>query len=244
MKNYYLYRHIRLDLNIPFYIGIGTSSLKSNCYSRRYARAYSKTRRSRFWYNIINKTIYRVDILFESDNLKEIKLRETEFIKLYGRRNLGLGPLVNLTDGGELNNNIIVSEKKKEKLRVINTGLKHPKWRNEIKSKAQGGENHWTKKKSFTDDAKQNMSNAQIKLFKSGYIHPRKGAIETSEQIQLKIERVSKVVVQCDMEGNFIKEWSSAKQASLNGFTASNISNCCKNKRKTHKKFIWKYKKK
>lgn len=27
------------------------------------------------------------------------------------------------------------------------------------------------------------------------------------------------------------------------GFNASNIGECCRNNRKTHKKFIWKYKK-
>jgi hypothetical protein len=244
MKNYYLYRHIRLDTNEPFYIGIGTSSLKANCYSRKYARAYSKTRRSNFWYSIINKSGYKVDILFESTSLVEIKLKETEFIKLYGRRNLGLGTLINLTDGGELNDNIIVSEAKKEKLRLANKGLKHPKWRNEIKSKAQGGENHWTRKKKFSEEAKINMSEAQKKLYKKGYISPRLGKSNSKESIQKTINKISIPILQFNLLGEFIKEWKSASQTKEFGFNPTNISQCCKNKRKTHKKFIWKYKKK
>ncbi len=37
------------------------------------------------------------------DNLtfEECKIKETEFIKLYGRRDLGLGTLVNMTNGGD-----------------------------------------------------------------------------------------------------------------------------------------------
>jgi len=136
------------------------------------------------------------------------------------------------------------SEKTKEKIKKANLGLKHPEWRNKIKSEAQGGDKHWTKNKKFSEESKENMSKAQKNLFKNGYVHPRKGKSETIEQILLKIKRISKPIIQYDLEENFIKEWESAKQASINGFIASNISECCKNKRKTHKKFIWKYKEK
>ena len=50
----YVYRHIRLDKNEPFYIGIG-AHLK---------RAYEKTKRNKFWYNVVAKTEYNVEILF------------------------------------------------------------------------------------------------------------------------------------------------------------------------------------
>ena len=93
---YYLYRHIRLDKNEPFYIGIG----ECNYNPRRYYRAYQKLTRSSFWKAIINKTNYTVEIIFETEIFEEICSKEREFIKLYGRKNLKTGTLANLNDGG------------------------------------------------------------------------------------------------------------------------------------------------
>lgn len=89
----YLYRHIRLDKNIPFYIGIGND--------KRFSRANCKNNRSNVWKNIVNVTEYEVEILFVHDDYGFIKEKEKEFIALHGRRDLGKGPLVNMTDGGE-----------------------------------------------------------------------------------------------------------------------------------------------
>ena len=86
----YLYRHIRLDTNQPFYIGIGIDK-----------RALSEKGRNKFWKNIINKTEYRVEIMIDGLTWEDACKKEREFIALYGRRDLGKGPLVNLTDGGE-----------------------------------------------------------------------------------------------------------------------------------------------
>lgn len=100
-REYYLYRHVRLDKNEVFYIGIGTKPLKYPSYSVEFNRALKTQSRSKFWTNIFDKSKIRIEILFESDSLKEIFEKEAEFIKLYGRKDLNLGTLVNLTDGGE-----------------------------------------------------------------------------------------------------------------------------------------------
>lgn len=84
-----LYRHLKLNGEV-FYIGIGSKS-----------RAYSKKRRNTFWYNITNKYEYEVQILKKDLSLKEACELEIILIDYYGRRNLGLGLLVNLTNGGE-----------------------------------------------------------------------------------------------------------------------------------------------
>ena len=70
---------------------------------------------------------------------------------------------------------------------------------------------------------KQNMEHASInKLFKDR----RKG------------------VLQYDIFGNFIKEWSSIKEAGETlHISCGNISNCCRGKYKQTKNYIWKYKK-
>jgi hypothetical protein len=90
----YLYRHIRLDKNEPFYIGI--SNVNDN-----YKRAYKKTSRNKHWSNIIKTTDYDVEILIDNLTIEDVKEKEKEFIALYGRIDLKTGSLVNLTDGGD-----------------------------------------------------------------------------------------------------------------------------------------------
>ena len=86
-----VYRHIRLDKNEPFYIGIGLDE----------KRAYNKKNRSGFWKLITKKTDYEVQILFDDLSWDEACEKEKEFITLYGRKDLGTGSLVNLTNGGD-----------------------------------------------------------------------------------------------------------------------------------------------
>ena len=85
-----LYRHIRLDKNQPFYIGIGKTE----------KRAYEKIKRNQFWHNIVSKTDYEIEILFDNLSWDEAGEKEKEFIKLYGKRDDNTGTLVNITDGG------------------------------------------------------------------------------------------------------------------------------------------------
>jgi hypothetical protein len=91
-NNVQVYRHIRLDKNEPFYIGIGRDN-----------RPTSKKDRNKWWKNVTNKSDYRVDILFTNLSWEEACKKEIELIQLYGRRDLGLGTLVNMTNGGEGN---------------------------------------------------------------------------------------------------------------------------------------------
>jgi hypothetical protein len=49
-----------------------------------------------------------------------------------------------------------------------------------------------------------------------------------------------KIVLQYDLDGNFIKEWESASEAERN--IGGDIKACCNNKQKTAAGFIWKYK--
>lgn len=89
----YVYRHIRLDKNEPFYIGIGSDS--------NYKRAYTKRSRNQHWENITNITNYEVEILIDNISFEYACKKEIEFILLYGRIDKKNGSLVNLTDGGQ-----------------------------------------------------------------------------------------------------------------------------------------------
>jgi len=111
---YYIYRHIRLDTNEPFYIGIGKNV--------NYKRAYSKNRRNKMWYNIINKTQYEIEVLIDDITKLEAFAKEREFIALYGRKDLNTGILVNMTDGGDGNMN--PSKECRDKISKVMKGKK------------------------------------------------------------------------------------------------------------------------
>ena len=107
-----VYRHRRLDTFEVFYIGIGKTE----------KRAYSKKSRNKWWKNIILKTEYSVEIIIEDVSWKEAQEVEVLLISEYGRRDLGLGNLVNLTNGGEGTQGIIVSDKTKQNMSISATG--------------------------------------------------------------------------------------------------------------------------
>lgn len=101
---HYLYRHIRLDKNEPFYIGIGTKQKNKEFkdYNSEYGRAFSDDRKdSKIWKLIVSKTKYEIEIIMESNDYNFIKEKEKEFIKLYGRIDKKIGILANMTDGGD-----------------------------------------------------------------------------------------------------------------------------------------------
>jgi hypothetical protein len=112
----YLYRHIRLDKNEPFYIGIGSDSMGE------YTRSKSKESRSRYWHNIVGKTEYRIDIVCDELSYEEAIAKEIEFISIYGRISNG-GILCNLTDGGEGTVGVIYSEETKKKMSLAKKGV-------------------------------------------------------------------------------------------------------------------------
>jgi len=131
----YLYRHIRLDKNEPFYIGIGND--ENHC------RAYNNKRRTKYWKNITSKTLYEVEILLDNLTWDEACSKEIEFIELYGRTDLNKGTLVNLTNGGEGKNGYKHSEDSKKLISKKQKGISKPsisishkgrkiKWKNKI----------------------------------------------------------------------------------------------------------------
>jgi hypothetical protein len=142
-----VYRHIRLDKNEPFYIGIG----------KKKERAYRKDGRNSLWNKIINKTDYKVQILFEDVAVEFAKEKEKELIELYGRISLGSGILANLTEGGD---NIECPQSKRDKLRIANLGKKHSE---ETKLKISQNKKGY----KYSEEAKRNMSLSMIGLKRS-----------------------------------------------------------------------------
>jgi hypothetical protein len=92
-RDFYVYLHRKATTGEVFYVGKGVGR-----------RAWEK-RRAEYWLRTVKKHGLIVEIL--QDGLQEWYAHELErdLIALHGRRDLGYGPLVNLTDGGEGSSN-------------------------------------------------------------------------------------------------------------------------------------------
>jgi predicted GIY-YIG superfamily endonuclease len=114
----YIYRHIRLDTNQPFYIGMTVQR----------TRPYERASREIEWKAIANQTPIRVEILFDDLTKSEAIEKEIELIALYKRQCDG-GTLVNKTLGGM---GIIgvkkqpISESTRLKMSLMNKGVPKP----------------------------------------------------------------------------------------------------------------------
>ena len=134
----YIYRHIRLDKNEPFYIGIGSDD--------KYKRAYSVNPRTKHWKNITALTPYQVEIVLDNLTWEEACKKEQEFIQLYGRKDKGLGSLCNYTDGGEGAYGRVLTNESKKKI-----------------SQSVSGKNHGMYQKTHTEKAKEKIAKAGCK---------------------------------------------------------------------------------
>lgn len=240
----YLYRHIRLDKNEVFYVGIGKSL----------ERAYSKKNRNKYWNHIVSKSSYEIEILFSDLTYSEAQEKEKEFINLYGRKDLGRGTLVNMTDGGEGTLNIKVSDEarlkiskkhkgnkynlgrklKAETKELIGIANKKRVWKDESKNKLSAyfkGRKIWDKKphpflgKTLTPEHKKNVRLANPKIYAKGSDNPK----------SIKINQYT-------IDNQYINTWGSSKciERELK-IDASSVIKCCKGKLKTCKGYIFKY---
>ena len=155
-----LYRHIRLDTNTPFYIGIG----------RNKNRAYTANGRNVEWKSIYNLTPIDVEIIFEHNDWSVICKKEKEFISMYGRQDLNEGTLVNKTSGGSTGtpNRLVTVE---ERIKISNSlkgrfcGVNNPFYgkthTNENKQKfSRKGSNHSDETKKLMSKSRTGFDNA------------------------------------------------------------------------------------
>lgn len=95
MKKYYLYIYYDVD-GTPIYVGIGSNSTrwrKHWKFDTRLGRVLRKRERE------LGISLYPEFI--EADSWEDAQLGEVLYIWCFGREDLGLGPLFNLTDGGD-----------------------------------------------------------------------------------------------------------------------------------------------
>lgn len=151
-----VYIHRRKDIDDPFlnvfYVGIGKTE----------KRAYQiNSRRNEFWGKVRDKYGIIVEITHKDILWEEACAIEKYLIYFYGRRNLNLGNLCNLTDGGNGAFGVIHTEETKNKFSERSKGIKNPMF-------GKSGElsPNWGRKHS--EETKQKMKKSSAK----GENHP------------------------------------------------------------------------
>lgn len=208
-----VYRHIRLDKNEPFYIGIGLTE----------KRAYTKKGRNKLWKNVVSKSDYEVEILMDGLTWKQACEKEKEFIKLYGRKDLKTGTLCNLTCGGD--GVIDISEEARYKIGNGNRGIpRTEKVKEKISSKNKGRK---VSKYSILKGIETRIKNGTIN--RSDETKRKLSIINKKKVIRYKLEDLSDMVI-----------YNSIKEAQIEN-NLFNISEVCNGNRKSSGGYKWKF---
>lgn len=231
----YVYTYTRLDNNEIFYVGIGSDS--------KYKRAKNLSLRTDYFKKIINKSKYKLDIVFDGLSWEDACLKEIELISLYGRKDLGTGTLVNFTNGGEgrkgSQNKITPVYQIDLQGNIIKEWINIETICKELKVHRQSlyavlNEKVWTCKDFiWVYKEKYNKTYVQEIVFKIN---------KNKERVKNGLRKSGKIY-QYDLNNNFINEFSSIKEASLKTNTRYSCICCCVNninKRKIANNFIWK----
>jgi hypothetical protein len=191
-----VYRHTGLDNNEVFYIGIGNKK----------SRAYTKTRgRSVFWKSYAAKHGVEVEILTESVDYETAKELEVSLIAWYGRRNTGLGPLVNLTDGGEGCLGMVHTDVHKQNMRKLHTGNKYNLGKHHsdgtkrriAETRKERGHTSWTLGKKLPEETKEKIRQSVTGIKHTDETKAKMSAIRLGKTLV----RVEKTCPHCNKVG-------------------------------------------
>lgn len=145
---------------------------------------------------------------------------------------------------------ISLSQETKDKIAKALTGNRHSEETKLKMSKSKLGHTNYPKNYVVSEETRKKISlihtgkkmSAEAKLNMS---KAQKGHL-VSESTKEKIKKAnSKIILQYDLEGNFIKKWESVKEASVAlNINYSCIGSCAKGRKwyKTAGGFIWKFK--
>lgn len=204
-----------------------------------------------FW-RAINKygwESFESQIIKEHLTLEESNYWEEIYIKKYNSANSDYG--YNIRIGG---NNSLVSEETKKKLSKFHKGKQKGKdnpmygKHHSLEARKSISEKHKAELnanygKKMTEEQKEKISKTKKDNYKK-YGSKLKGVKKTKEAVHNNAlsQKNRKEVLQYSLDGEFIKEYISQKEASRQtGINQGNLNSCCKHKKgyKTAGGFIW-----
>lgn len=145
MWRHYVYLHFRENTGEPFYVGKG--SARKHAKMQKYLRAFEERHSNKDWLGIVKTFGFRVEIFASCKTDEEAQRVEQELIDLIGRRDLGRGPLINKTDGGDGSWGLIASEQLRKKRSENAKGPRSPVWVTSIRVSRKNGGNGGVVKK-------------------------------------------------------------------------------------------------
>jgi hypothetical protein len=209
-------------------IGITKIYLVTNCYDDPNKVYIGKTKNNRksshkktFGKNIIYNEIDKINSLNKQD-WEPLETYWIEQFKVWGFEVLN----ENKGGGGPITHSI----ESRQKISKHKKGKKLPKEHCTKISESKKGCDVWSKGKTFSKEHCHKISQNS------------KGKSKSSSSY-IKNKNNIKPIIQYDLMGNFIKEWTSASEAALfYSRSPESIRHCCNNKCKTSNGFIWKNK--
>jgi group I intron endonuclease len=230
MNDYLIYMHIKKTDKTPFYIGKG-----------KIDRAYTKKGRNKYWHNIVNKYDFEVEILESNLIENEALKKEIYWIKKIGRFDLNLGPLVNMTDGGEgFRGNHTKETKQKISLnnaRSFKGKIHSEESKKKMSNSKKGSKCYWLGKERSEEMKKIISKTHKGNNYRLGKTHSEESKKKMSNS---KLNKGTKKVHKLTVEGKFLCEYTSIKEAAfLNSTKPGMISRVCRGERNSHLGFIW-----
>lgn len=131
MWRHYVYIHRRATTGEVFYVGKGS----------RPDRAASKQRRNPIWHRIVAKHGIVIEIVACCIDDRAAQELERSLVAEIGRRDLGTGPLVNLTDGGDGHAGLIISAEVRRKRSIAASRPRSQAWIDSIRRARKHGGN-------------------------------------------------------------------------------------------------------
>lgn len=265
----YVYRHVRLDKNEVFYIGIGMID------NDDYKRSRSKSGRNKMWWGIFKKSKIEIEIVITDIPAHMIFDKEKEFIALYKRKSHG-GTLVNLTDGGEGTNGVFVSIETRSRQRMArigkspwNKGMKMPEEFGRKVSVKKLGKTNWRKGTKLSEEERIKLKERLKGKHLSGSDHPMYGTkmpahvkeklreaninrppwnkgIKYNKELSVKYadknRMQQKIVMQFNLNWELVGVYESVTiAAKQTGIPKSSIAKCASGEWEKAKGFTWEY---
>lgn len=172
----------------PFYVGYGHNNRKNDHIKE------AKTNKKSYKLNKIRKIIsdgLSPIIITYQENLSEndAKNLEIKLIKSIGRKDLKLGPLTNLTSGGDGSSGFIPSQELRELWSKIRTGTKNGMYN-----------------KKHSNESKEKESNTRKEKIKNGEIVPTKHTQEWKQKLKDKFAINDNLILNLNSNGKSATE--------------------------------------